>query len=31
MRHSLLRYAASDRFAPKVEVAGDAIRALTTP
>ena len=28
MRHSLLRYAASDRFAPQVEVAADAIRAL---
>ena len=31
MRHSLLRYAASDRFAPQVEVSGDAIRALMTP
>jgi hypothetical protein len=29
MRHSLLRYAASDRFEPKVEVAADAVRALT--
>ena len=28
MRHSLLRYVASDRFAPKVEVSPDAIRAL---
>ena len=28
MRHSLLRYAASDRFAPQVEVAPEAIRAL---
>jgi hypothetical protein len=28
MRHSLLRYAASDRFAPPVEVAPAAIRAL---
>ena len=28
MRHSLLRYAASDRFAPKVEVSPDAVRAL---
>jgi GH18 family chitinase len=28
MRHSLLRYAASDRFAPKVEVSADAVRAL---
>ena len=31
MRHSLLRYAASDGFAPEVEVPGDAIRALMTP
>jgi GH18 family chitinase len=29
MRHSLLRYAASDRFAPAVEVAPDALRALS--
>ena len=28
MRHSLLRYAASDRFVPKVEVSLDAVRAL---
>jgi hypothetical protein len=28
MRHSLLRYAASDRFAPQVEAAPEAIRAL---
>ena len=28
MRHSLLRYAASDRFAPPVEVTPDAVRAL---
>jgi hypothetical protein len=28
LRHSLLRYAASDRFAPQVEVAPEAIRAL---
>lgn len=28
MRHSLLRYAASDRFAPQVEVTAEAIRAL---
>jgi hypothetical protein len=31
MRHSLLRYAASDRFAPQVEVTADAVRALVTP
>ncbi len=31
MRHSLLRYAASDRFAPTVEVAPDAVRALMVP
>ena len=31
MRHSLLRYVASDRFAPKVEVSPDAVRALTSP
>jgi GH18 family chitinase len=31
MRHSLLRYAASDRFAPRVEVAADAVRALFGP
>jgi hypothetical protein len=31
MRHSLLRYAASDRFAPEVEVTADAIRALAAP
>jgi hypothetical protein len=28
MRHSLLRYAASDRFAPKVELSLDTVRAL---
>jgi hypothetical protein len=28
MRHSLLRYVASDRFAPKVEVSPDAVRRL---
>jgi GH18 family chitinase len=28
MRHSLLRYAASDRFAPTVELSPDAVRAL---
>jgi hypothetical protein len=28
MRHSLLRYAASDRFDPKVEVSPEALRAL---
>jgi hypothetical protein len=28
MRHSLLRYAASDRFAPPVELTADAIRSL---
>ena len=28
MRRSLLRYAASDRFAPQVEVTAEAIRAL---
>ncbi len=28
MRYSLLRYAASDRFVPKVEVSPDAVRAL---
>jgi GH18 family chitinase len=31
MRHSLLRYVAGDRFAPTVEVAPDAIRALMSP
>jgi hypothetical protein len=31
MRHSLLRYAASDRFAPRVEVSADAVRALADP
>ncbi len=31
MRHSLLRYAASDRFAPQVEVPPAAIRALMAP
>jgi hypothetical protein len=31
MRHSLLRYAAGARFAPKVEVTPDAIRALMAP
>jgi hypothetical protein len=31
MRHSLLRYAASDRFAPAVDVSPDAVRALTAP
>jgi hypothetical protein len=31
MRHSLLRYAASDRFAPAVEVTADAVRALAAP
>jgi hypothetical protein len=31
MRHSLLRYAASDRFAPTVEVGPDAVRALMSP
>jgi hypothetical protein len=31
MRHSLLRYAASDRFVPAVEVAPDAVRALMSP
>ncbi len=31
MRHSLLRYAASNRFAPQVEVTADAVRALVTP
>ena len=31
MRHSLLRYAASDRFAPTVEVTPDAVRALMAP
>jgi GH18 family chitinase len=30
MRHSLLQYAASDRFSPKVEVSPDAVRGLTT-
>jgi GH18 family chitinase len=29
MRHSLLRYAGSDRFAPAVDVPADAVRALT--
>ena len=28
MRHSLLQYAASDRFAPALEVSPDAVRAL---
>jgi hypothetical protein len=28
LRHSLLRYAASDSFAPEVEVAADAVRGL---
>jgi GH18 family chitinase len=28
MRHSLLRYAASDRFVPRVELSADAVRAL---
>ena len=28
MRHSLLRYAASDRFAPQVEIPPAAIREL---
>jgi hypothetical protein len=28
LRHSLLRYAASDRFAPKVELSPDAVRSL---
>ena len=28
LRRSLLRYAASDRFAPQVEVPAEAIRAL---
>jgi hypothetical protein len=31
LRHSLLRYAAGDRFAPAVEVSADAVRALATP
>ena len=31
MRHSLLRYAASDHFAPGVELTAAAIRALVTP
>jgi GH18 family chitinase len=31
MRHSLLRYAAGDRFVPTVEVTPDAIRALMAP
>jgi GH18 family chitinase len=31
MRHSLLRYAASDLFAPTVEVSADAVRALAMP
>jgi GH18 family chitinase len=31
MRHSLLSYAASERFAPTVEVTPDAIRALMAP
>jgi hypothetical protein len=31
MRHSLLRYAASDRFTPEVELSPDAVRALVTP
>jgi hypothetical protein len=31
MRHSLLRYAASDRFAPQVEVTADAVRGLVAP
>ena len=31
MRHSLLRYAASESFAPTVEVTPDAIRALAAP
>jgi hypothetical protein len=29
MRHSLLRYAAGNRFAPQVEARPDAIRALS--
>jgi hypothetical protein len=28
IRHSLLRYAAGDRFAPQVEISPDAVRAL---
>jgi GH18 family chitinase len=31
MRHSLLRYAASGRFAPPVEVTAGAVRALVSP
>jgi GH18 family chitinase len=31
MRHSLLRYVASDRFAPPIELAADAVRALASP
>jgi GH18 family chitinase len=31
MRHSLLRYAASDRFAPPVELSAEAVRALAVP
>ena len=31
MRHSLLRYAASDRFAPTVELTADAVRGLVAP
>jgi hypothetical protein len=31
MRHSLLRYAASGRFAPAVEVSPEAVRALVMP
>jgi GH18 family chitinase len=31
MRHSLLRYAASDRFAPGVELTAAAVRALVAP
>ncbi len=31
LRHSLLRYVASDRFAPQVELSADAVRALAGP